>query len=86
MNERSQRRLLAICAGLGMLVASCSSTVDGTAGADSTATGSFPTSISAANGTVLVLAHHSPSVVAVLDLLNVNGDLGDPILLAPSAS
>jgi anti-anti-sigma factor len=40
----------------------------------------------AASGTALVLAHHSPSVVAVLDLLKVNGHLGDPILLAPSAS
>jgi anti-anti-sigma factor len=40
----------------------------------------------AAQGQVLVLAHHSPAVVAVLDLLKVTGELGDPILIAPSAS
>jgi len=40
----------------------------------------------AANGTVLVLVHHNPTVVAVMDLLKVTGDLGDTILLAPTAS
>ena len=55
MNKRSQRRLLAVCAGLGLLVASCSSASNGSAGADAAA-GSFPTSISAANGTVNIKA------------------------------
>jgi iron complex transport system substrate-binding protein len=56
MTKRSQRRLLAICAGLGLLVASCSSTPNGSTGADTAATGSFPTSIAAANGTVVIKA------------------------------
>jgi len=57
MTKRSQRRLLGVCAGLALLVASCSSTTPGrSAGADTAATGSFPTSVSASNGTVHIKA------------------------------
>jgi iron complex transport system substrate-binding protein len=56
MNKRSQRKLLAVCAGLGLLVASCSSTPNSSAGAGTAATGSFPTSLKAANGTVRIKA------------------------------
>jgi iron complex transport system substrate-binding protein len=56
VTKRSQRRRLAICAGLGLLVASCSSASNNSAGASNAATGSFPTSISAANGTVRIKA------------------------------
>jgi iron complex transport system substrate-binding protein len=57
MTKRSQRRLLAVCAGLALLVASCSSsTPSPTAGAGTPGTGSFPTSVSAANGTVYIKA------------------------------
>jgi anti-anti-sigma factor len=38
----------------------------------------------AARGASLVLAHHSPAVVEVLDLLNLTGLLGDPILITPT--
>jgi iron complex transport system substrate-binding protein len=56
MTKRSQRKLLAVCAGLGLLVASCSSTSTGSGGAGVAATGSFPTSLKAANGTVRITA------------------------------
>ena len=56
MHKRSQRTLLAIGAGLGLLVASCSSAATGSSGATKPATGSFPTSIAAANGTVRITA------------------------------
>jgi iron complex transport system substrate-binding protein len=55
MTKRLRRKLLAACAGLGLLVASCSSTSTGPTSA-SGPTGSFPTSISAANGTVRITA------------------------------
>ncbi len=55
MNKRSQPTLLVVCAGLGLLVASCSGTSDGSSAAN-TATGSFPVSVSAANGIVRIKA------------------------------
>ena len=42
MHQRSQRRLLAVCAGLGLLVASCSSTSTGSTGAGAVAFGVVP--------------------------------------------
>jgi iron complex transport system substrate-binding protein len=56
MHKRSKRALLAVCAGLGLLVASCSSTSNNSAGAAAASSGSFPATISAANGTVRVKA------------------------------
>ncbi len=55
MTQRSRRRLLTACAGLGLLVASCSTTSNG-AGSAAAGTGSFPTTISAANGPVHIKA------------------------------
>jgi iron complex transport system substrate-binding protein len=72
MYKRSQRRLLAICAGLGLLGAGCSSTPTGSVGVTTTSTGSFPTSISTANGTVHIKARPhaivslSPTVTEML--------------------
>jgi len=40
----------------------------------------------ASHATSLGLAHHSPIVVEVLDLLKLTATFGDPILLSPSAS
>ncbi len=37
-------------------------------------------------GSALALAHHSPAVVEVFDLLKLTATFGDSILLAPSAS
>ncbi len=37
-------------------------------------------------GKALVLAHHSPAVLEILDLLKLTATFGDPILLSPSAS
>jgi iron complex transport system substrate-binding protein len=54
MTKRSQRKLLAVCAGLGLFAASCSSTTTGSTGAGTSTSGSFPVSISAANGTVRI--------------------------------
>ncbi len=54
MHKRSKRAFLAVCAGLGLLVASCSSTSTPSPGAAVSPSGSFPVSISAANGTVRV--------------------------------
>ncbi|HEY5023557.1 MAG TPA: ABC transporter substrate-binding protein [Acidimicrobiales bacterium] len=56
MHKRTQRKVLGVCAGLGLLAASCSSTPIGSAGAKSPATGSFPVSISAANGVARIKA------------------------------
>src|SRR5580700_2655741 len=56
MTKRSLRKLLAVCAGPGLLVASCSGTPGTSAGAGPAATGSFPTSVKAANGTVRLKA------------------------------
>ncbi len=53
MNKRTQRTLLAVCVGPGLLAASCGSTSNGLARADTTA-GSFPVTVSAANGTVWI--------------------------------
>ncbi|HVA04655.1 MAG TPA: ABC transporter substrate-binding protein [Acidimicrobiales bacterium] len=53
MNKRTQRTLLGVCAGLGLLAASCSSTPNTSAAAQSNS-GSFPVSVSAANGTVRI--------------------------------
>ena len=55
MIKRSQRTLLVACAGVGLLVASCSSTSNDSAGTKAS-TGSFPVSVSAANGTVRIKA------------------------------
>jgi iron complex transport system substrate-binding protein len=55
MNNRSQRKLLAVCAGLVLFAASCNSTSNGSTGANTT-TGSFPVTVSAANGTVRIKA------------------------------
>lgn len=38
------------------------------------------------HGRVIPFAFHSPEVMEVLDLLNLVGTLGDPILITPSAS
>ena len=37
-------------------------------------------------GKTLILAHHSPAVLEILDLLKLTATFGDPILLSPSAS
>lgn len=54
MHRGSQRPLLALIVGLGVLGGACSSTSNSSVGADASSTGSFPTSISAANGTVRI--------------------------------
>jgi len=56
MVKRSQRTLLVLCAGIGLLAAACSSSSASPTGAGSSVSGSFPTSISAANGTVKIRA------------------------------
>jgi iron complex transport system substrate-binding protein len=72
MHKRSQRPLLALCAVLGLLAAACSSSPNTSAGTDTASTGSFPTSISAANGTVRIEARPhaivslSPTVTEML--------------------
>jgi iron complex transport system substrate-binding protein len=55
MHKPSKRALLAVCAGLGLLVASCSTTSSGSSNTTASS-GSFPVSISAANGTVRIKA------------------------------
>jgi iron complex transport system substrate-binding protein len=56
MNKRSMRALLPVCAALGTLVASCSTTPNGSVAAGTASSGFFPVSVSAANGTVRVEA------------------------------
>jgi len=56
MHRRSTRAQLAVCAGLGLLVASCSSTSNPSPDVVASSPGSFPVSISAANGTVRIKA------------------------------
>ncbi len=56
MTKRSQRTLLALCIGLGLAAASCSSTPSRSAGTRADATGSFPTAVAAANGIVHIKA------------------------------
>jgi len=72
MNKRSRRMPSGICAGLALLVASCGSTSDNSAGAGAAGAGSFPTTISAANGQILIKARPraivslSPTVTEML--------------------
>ncbi len=54
MVNRTPRLLLALCAGFGVLGAACSTTPSTSTEANTSATGSFPTSIAAANGTVRI--------------------------------
>jgi iron complex transport system substrate-binding protein len=81
MNKRSQRRLLALCAGLGLLGAACSSTPNSSAGAATASTGSFPTSVSTANGTVHIKARPhaivslSPTVTEMLYSIGAGGQV-----------
>jgi iron complex transport system substrate-binding protein len=56
MAKRPPRLLLALGIGLGLFGAACSSGSTGASGAGTSGTGSFPTSISAANGTVRIEA------------------------------
>jgi iron complex transport system substrate-binding protein len=56
MSKRSRRGLLTLCAGIGLLAAACSSTSNSSSSTAAVSTGSFPTSISAANGMVHISA------------------------------
>jgi iron complex transport system substrate-binding protein len=56
MSKRSRRGLLALCAGIGLFATACSSASNVSSGSATLSTGSFPTSISAANGTVHIKA------------------------------
>ena len=57
MHERTKRRLLACCLGLGLLGAACSSTSSAGAGSSgSSASSTFPVTVDAANGAVRVPA------------------------------
>jgi iron complex transport system substrate-binding protein len=56
MSKRPQRTLRAVVAALGLLAAACSSTPSGTPTTTAPAAGSFPISITAANGTVHIAA------------------------------
>jgi iron complex transport system substrate-binding protein len=81
MHKRSKRALLAVCAGLGLLVASCSSTSNASPGADTGSPGSFPVSISAANGTVRIKARPdaivslSPTATEMLYAIGAGGQV-----------
>jgi iron complex transport system substrate-binding protein len=78
---RSRRSVLAVCAGLGLLVASCSSSPGTATPATSTGTGSFPTSVHAANGTVLIEARPraivslSPTATEMLYAIGAGGQV-----------
>ncbi len=54
MSKRSRRMLLALCAGLAVLTAACGTSAAGPTGASSPASGTFPVSLSAANGMVRI--------------------------------
>jgi iron complex transport system substrate-binding protein len=56
MFQHPHRAIVALCAALGLLAAACSSSPATATGARSSVGGSFPTSISAANGTVRIKA------------------------------
>src|SRR5580698_5179329 len=81
MIERSQRKLVAVCAGLGLLVASCSSSPGSATPASSAPTGSFPTSVHAANGTVVIksrpdaIVSLSPTATEMLYAIGAGGQV-----------
>jgi iron complex transport system substrate-binding protein len=81
MHKRSQRRLLALCAGIGLLGAACSSTSNSSVGASTASTGSFPRSISTASGTVHIKARPhaivslSPTVTEMLYSIGAGGQV-----------
>jgi iron complex transport system substrate-binding protein len=81
MHKRSQRMLLALCAGLGWLGTACSSASNRSVGANTASTGTFPTSISTANGTVRIKARPhaivslSPTVTEMLYSIGAGGQV-----------
>jgi iron complex transport system substrate-binding protein len=79
--KRSPHLLLALCAALGIASAACSSSTTGAIGSRGSTTGSFPTTISAANGTVHIEARPravvslSPTATEMLYAIGAGGQV-----------